>query len=281
MREPQLFGKKFPSRSLARRRREMGRGAIESAQMALPGEKNRFPAESTSRPPREFAGAALRGPRRVFADTRERIRRRRETRARDRSCCRRRSAPAPPAGPATHRGPGSASNTAITRSARVELVSRTLHAEAFDLVARFAQPGSVDHDQRHALDQDRLAQRVARGAGNRRDDRSFLARQAVEQARLADVRVGRRARRGCRRAAGSPAGSWRAPRQATARACARRAAASSRCRASTSSSGKVEHRFGERAQLDQPAPGARRSLRKIRRSASAAPSAPPRGSPHR
>ena len=42
--------------------------------------------------------------------------------------------------------------------------------------------------KRHAVDVDALAQHIARGAGNRRDDRGVVAREPIQQARLAGVR---------------------------------------------------------------------------------------------
>ncbi len=43
--------------------------------------------------------------------------------------------------------------------------------------------------QRHAVDCDPFAQHVARRSGNRSDDRSVVAREAIQQARLARVRA--------------------------------------------------------------------------------------------
>ena len=63
----------------------------------------------------------------------------------------------------------------------LELVLGTRDAEAFDLVRGGAQARSVDEDYRHAADIERLAQRVARGAWNGRDDRALFARQAVHK----------------------------------------------------------------------------------------------------
>ncbi len=50
-----------------------------------------------------------------------------------------------------------------------------------------AQPGRVDHVQRHAFDLDGLADPVAGGARDRRDDGQLGAGQRVEQRALADV----------------------------------------------------------------------------------------------
>jgi len=58
-------------------------------------------------------------------------------------------------------------------------------ADALHLVAGLvvaAQAGGVDHMQRHALDLDGLADLVARGAGDRRDDGQLGTGQGVEQA---------------------------------------------------------------------------------------------------
>jgi hypothetical protein len=63
-------------------------------------------------------------------------------------------------------------------------------ADALDLVAGLvvaAQAGGVDHVQRHAFDLDRLADAVARGAGDRRDDGQLGPGQRVQQRALADV----------------------------------------------------------------------------------------------
>ncbi len=65
-----------------------------------------------------------------------------------------------------------------------------LDADALDLVGRvLAQAGGVDDVERNAVDLDRLAHAVARGAGNRRDDGQLGASQRVEQRRLAHVRL--------------------------------------------------------------------------------------------
>src|SRR5262245_36478116 len=69
----------------------------------------------------------------------------------------------------------------------LELTLRPLHAYTLDNVGRSPQARGIDYDERHAINLDRLSQCVARGACNRRDDRTLLARQAVQQARLADV----------------------------------------------------------------------------------------------
>ena len=50
------------------------------------------------------------------------------------------------------------------------------------------KPRRVDDVQRNAVELDLPLDGVARRAGNRRDDRGLFARQAIEQARLADVR---------------------------------------------------------------------------------------------
>ena len=50
-----------------------------------------------------------------------------------------------------------------------------------------AQARGVDHMQRHAFDLDGLADHVARGAGDRRDDRQLGAGQRIEQRALAGV----------------------------------------------------------------------------------------------
>jgi hypothetical protein len=68
-----------------------------------------------------------------------------------------------------------------------ELAPRALDAEPLELIDRLAQSRGIDQRERHALDLDRLAQRIARRAGDRRDDRALFAGEAVEQARLADV----------------------------------------------------------------------------------------------
>mmetsp|Transcript_32493 Transcript_32493/g.76308 ORF Transcript_32493/g.76308 Transcript_32493/m.76308 type:complete len:400 (-) Transcript_32493:129-1328(-) len=62
------------------------------------------------------------------------------------------------------------------------------HADALDLVGRvIAQAGGVGDVQRHALDLDGLADLVARGAGDGRDDGELGPGQRIEQRALADV----------------------------------------------------------------------------------------------
>ncbi len=78
------------------------------------------------------------------------------------------------------------------RVRRLDFGPAARDADAFDLVAglaELAQPGGIDHVQRHAVDLDRLGHLVARGAGNRRDDRQLGAGQRVEQRTLADIRL--------------------------------------------------------------------------------------------
>jgi len=69
----------------------------------------------------------------------------------------------------------------------LKLVPGTRDPEAFDLVRGGAQARGVHEDYRHAADIERLTQRVARRAGNGRDDRALFARQAVHKTRLAHV----------------------------------------------------------------------------------------------
>jgi hypothetical protein len=59
------------------------------------------------------------------------------------------------------------------------------------LVRVLAQAGGVGDVHRHALDLDRLADAVARGAGDGGDDGQFGAGQCVEQRALADVGLAR------------------------------------------------------------------------------------------
>src|ERR1044071_2738131 len=68
-----------------------------------------------------------------------------------------------------------------------ELATRALDAELLELISRLAQSRGIDQRERHALDLDRLAQRIAGRAGDRRDDRALLAGEAVKQAGLANV----------------------------------------------------------------------------------------------
>src|SRR2546428_12356613 len=75
----------------------------------------------------------------------------------------------------------------------MQLVLGAFDAELLDEVRRLAQAGRVDQRERHAFDLDRLAQRIARGAGNRRDDGAFLPRQPGEQARPSPIWAARAA----------------------------------------------------------------------------------------
>ncbi len=89
------------------------------------------------------------------------------------------------------------------------VVTECLVKRAVELGARRARPGEftqraflndkvdlaqarrIEHVQRHAVDVDALAHDIARGAGNCRDDRRVVAREAVQQARFAGVRPAR------------------------------------------------------------------------------------------
>ena len=71
---------------------------------------------------------------------------------------------------------------------RADLVPvRSMPMRSTSSAARRAQAGGVDHVQRDAFDLDRLADLVARGAGDRRDDGQLGAGQRVQQRALADV----------------------------------------------------------------------------------------------
>ncbi len=81
------------------------------------------------------------------------------------------------------------------------------------VVADRADAGGVDDVERNALDLDGLADLVARGAGDRRDDGDVGAGQRIQQRRLADVRLARPAPRSGLRAAArlAPPGGTPAP----------------------------------------------------------------------
>ena len=66
-------------------------------------------------------------------------------------------------------------------------------ADAFllDLVARLAQAGGVNEHDRQPANVRRLLNRVARRAGNRRDDGAITAEQLVQQTRFARRWAGR------------------------------------------------------------------------------------------
>jgi hypothetical protein len=55
------------------------------------------------------------------------------------------------------------------------------------ILAGAEHAAGVDHLERHAAPLGRMRDHVARGPGNRRDDRAPRPRDAVEQRRLADV----------------------------------------------------------------------------------------------
>ena len=61
------------------------------------------------------------------------------------------------------------------------------HALLLDRIAPQAQAGCIEHVQRHAVDRNPLAHHVAGGAGNRGHDGRLVARQAIQQARLAGI----------------------------------------------------------------------------------------------
>ena len=137
-----------------------------------------------------------------------------------------------------------------------------------------AQAGGVDHVQRHAFDLDRLADLVARRAGDRRDDRQLGAGQRVEQRALADVGL-----------AGDHDLDAFAQQRALARARQHRCPAPRRrrpaARARWPAAGSRSPPRGSRAS-PRPACAARRAGRaarpprsRRRRSASGWPSAPP------
>src|SRR5882672_6907877 len=69
----------------------------------------------------------------------------------------------------------------------LDSVERTADTDLLDLFRLRSNPRCVREDDGDAVDVDRFFDDVARGARNRRDDRTFGAEQSVEQARLADV----------------------------------------------------------------------------------------------
>ena len=137
-----------------------------------------------------------------------------------------------------------------------------------------AQPGGVDHVQRHAFDLDRLAHLVARRARDRRDDRELGAGQRVQQRALADVRLARQHDRDAF-----------AQQRALARAVEHRFDAfDDRVELPARVGplqeidlfiGEVERRFDQRAQLDERIACSARSRARTRPAANGWPSAPP------
>ena len=115
---------------------------------------------------------------------------------------------------------------------------RALDADALDRVVGLAQARGVDHGQRNAGDLDAPLDGVARRAGNGRDDRGFFAREAVQEARLADVRPAREHDRRARRARAPRSSPGDARARASRATRARRATTSPSRRNSMSSSGK-------------------------------------------
>ena len=85
----------------------------------------------------------------------------------------------------------SACASSVTRIATSAFASSARAADAFllDAIVGVAQAGGVDEGQRDAVEIDRLAQHVARGAGNVGDDRALGGGERVEQARFAGVRA--------------------------------------------------------------------------------------------
>ena len=68
-----------------------------------------------------------------------------------------------------------------------DLAPAARDADALDLVGGLAQARGVDHMHRHTLDLDGLADLVAGGARDRRDDGQLRAGQGIEQRTLAHV----------------------------------------------------------------------------------------------
>jgi hypothetical protein len=69
--------------------------------------------------------------------------------------------------------------------------SAHFHADPFDGIVRIAKTRGVHQSQGNRGRVDHRFDRVARGAGNRGDDRAIFAEERVEQRRLADVRGAR------------------------------------------------------------------------------------------
>ena len=68
-----------------------------------------------------------------------------------------------------------------------ECTVRALDAGSLQAVGVFADAGGIDKAHAHAVDRDRLLDRVARRACDLRDERAILAEQRVEQRRLPGV----------------------------------------------------------------------------------------------
>ena len=65
--------------------------------------------------------------------------------------------------------------------------ARAAHALGLDRITAGAEPGGIEQQERYALELDALAQHVAGGAGDFRDDGGVVAREPVEQRGLAGV----------------------------------------------------------------------------------------------
>ncbi len=169
---------------------------------------------------------------------------------------------------------------AATRSACASSRCGALDAEPLHLVGRIAQAGGVDQRERHAFDLDRFAQRVARRAGDRRDDRALFAGEPVEQARLPDVRPAREHDVD----AASQQASLPAPPENVLQRRADRMQPRVRVGAVHFVDlllGKIEHRLGQRSAARPVASQSRTRQPRTRPRASAARRARPRGSRHR
>ena len=122
--------------------------------------------------------------------------------------------------------------------------------QCFNFIDRIAQSGGIDHVKRHAVDQNRFFNPVARGAGYRRDDGGLFARKRIEQRGFTDIGPARKHHR-----------------QAGAQACALRGTAKNRSQSGSQCIkprprmltlekinlfiGKVERRFDQHAQGHQ------------------------------
>ena len=68
------------------------------------------------------------------------------------------------------------------------LLPGALDADALDLIIGRTQPCGIHHHQRHAINLQGLRNPVTRGARHRGHDCHLIARQRIEQARLANIR---------------------------------------------------------------------------------------------
>ena len=84
-----------------------------------------------------------------------------------------------------HFSPGARDADAFDRIDHIGLFA------VFRFILLVTDTGGVDDIERNALDMDGLGDLVARGAGDRRNDRDIITRQGIEQRRFTDIRLAR------------------------------------------------------------------------------------------